>query len=406
MILLSKAVTAGQRARLPHPKAAMAPLAALLVTALLALSACARPEGGLMPVAVGAEVGDQVDMLAATTRAPSEQPGVLFSGERAEALSFSNLVVSIPPNRAVGSIQWPTPGREDPSREFVVTRAEPLTRAGVPAWFKAQPRDHRRVLIFVHGFNTRFDAAVFGFAQFVHDTGANLTPVLFSWPSRGNVTDYVYDRESATVSRSALAYVLTEATKSPKVDEVIVFGHSMGAWLTMEALRSVALQNGGIPAKISNVVLASPDVDIDVFESQLRDIGPKRPKITIFTSRDDRALSISSLIGGQITRVGAVDLADPAYVARLEATGGLTVVDLSALSGGDSLNHSKFMTQPDMVQLIGERLATDTRVDAAGPAGAAAGAGKDAVQAVGAAVGTVITAPITVLRAGAAAATN
>lgn len=404
MIFPGKAFMAGNRVRMAQRVAAMLPMTALLLAALLGLCACARPEGVLAPVAAGDAGGDKVDLLAATSRAPSERPGVLFSGERGSGLSFTNLVVSIPSDRAVGSIQWPNPGREDPARDFVVTRAEPLPRSGIVRWFNAQPRDRRRVLIFVHGFNTRFDSAVFGFAQFVHDTGADLTPVLFSWPSRGSITEYVYDRESANFSRSDLAYVLTEATKSPKVDEVIVFAHSMGAWLTVEALRDMALRQGRIPAKISNVVLASPDLDIDVFERQLQEMGPNRPKVTIFTSRDDRALSLSSFIGGRVTRLGAVDLSDPAYVARLEEAGGLTVVDLSALRGGDSLNHSKFMTQPDMVQLIGDRLSAGDTGNGDTAAGMAAGT--DAVQAVGTAVGAVITAPITVLRAGAAAAAN
>ncbi|MGK8642933.1 alpha/beta hydrolase [Brucella anthropi] len=38
--------------------------------------------------------------------------------------------------------------------------------------------------------------AVYRFAQLVHDAKIDAAPVLFTWPSRGNVLDYVYDRES------------------------------------------------------------------------------------------------------------------------------------------------------------------------------------------------------------------
>lgn len=363
----------------------------------LSLAGCARTEGVLLPVAIGAEGGSKVDMLVATTRAPSESPAILFSGERGNTLSFANIVVSIPPNREPGSIQWPSRVPGDPAREFVVTEVEPLTRQQVLPWFQRLPGSKRRVLVFVHGFNTPFDASVFRFAQFIHDSNSNLAPVLFSWPSRGQLTGYVYDRESTNFSRSDLAYVLAAAARSPHVDEVVVLAHSMGAWLTVEALRQLALQDGRISPKISNVILASPDLDIDVFERQVQEMGPKRPNMTIFVSRNDHALSLSRAIAGDVQRVGAVDLSDPSYAARLEQAKGITVLDLTALQGGDALNHTKFATQPDMVRLIGDRLVAgqDISEGVKGPAGA--------VDAVGGAVGAVITAPVQVFRAGMAA---
>lgn len=360
----------------------------------LSLAGCARPEGVMIPVAVGAEAGDKVDMLVATTRAVADDPGTLFNGERGDSLSFANIVVSIPPHREPGTIQWPSRVPGDPSREFVVTQVDPLARKQVLPWFQNLPGNKRRVLVFVHGFNTPFDAAVFRFAQFVHDTRSNLAPVLFSWPSRGRVTSYVYDRESTNFSRSDLAYVLSEAARSPHVDEVVVLAHSMGAWLAVEALRELALRNGRIPPKITNVILASPDLDIDVFERQLREMGPKRPGMTIFVSRNDHALSLSRTLSGDVQRVGAVDLTNPAYAARLEQGDGVTVLDLTALQGGDALNHTKFATQPDMVRLIGDQLVAGQEISdgVGGPAGA--------VDKVGGAVGAVITAPIQVFRAG------
>jgi len=361
---------------------------------LAALCACGRPEGALLPVTEPTVVGAKVDMLAATTRAPSDQPGVVFNGERGEGLSFANVVVSIPPDRPVGSVQWPRQGPGDPAREFAVTSLTALSRAAVLPWFKEHVKAKRRVLIFVHGFNTRFDAAVFRFAQFVHDTDASWVPVLFSWPSRGQITDYVYDRESTNFSRTDLAYVLRETARSPYVDEVVVLAHSMGAWLTVESLRQIALQDGRIPKKISNIVLASPDLDLDVFRRQVVEMGPDRPQITIFVSRNDRALGISALLAGNVTRVGAVDLTREPYKSQMESAKGITVLDLSALQGGDALNHSQFATSPEMVQLIGSRLMGGQTISDSASNGA------DTLQAVGSAVGTIATAPITIFTGG------
>lgn len=364
---------------------------ATVLLLLLALAACANREGVLAPVPPGQGAERSVEMLVATTRAESEAPGVLFSGDRGRAVAYADLTVSIPPNRPVGSIQWPSRVPPDPAREFAVTRVEPLSPSAVTPWFQSQPRGHRRALVFVHGFNTRFDAAVFRFAQFVNDTDADLIPVLFSWPSRGRILDYVYDRESTNFSRSDLAYVLASAARSSEVDEVVVLAHSMGAWLTMEALRDLALRDGRVPAKITNVVLASPDLDIDVFERQMQELGPVRPQVTIFVSRNDHALGLSRLIAGQVTRIGAVDVTNPAYKARLEGTTGVTVLDLTALKGGDALNHSKFATSPDMVRLLGERLVAGQIVDDSNPSAGGV------VQSVGTVVGGVVSAPILIL---------
>ena len=41
-------------------------------------------------------------------------------------------------------------------------------------------------MLFVHGYNTGFDTAVYRATQIAHDSGYPGTPVLFSWASGGN----------------------------------------------------------------------------------------------------------------------------------------------------------------------------------------------------------------------------
>ena len=155
-----------------------------------ALAGCAStPRGMLLPVAPALET-DRVDMLAATTRAPSEEPGVLFSGERGERVSFSNIVVSIPRAREVGTIRLPRSAPGNPETDFVVTSVAPVAQADLAEWFQSASGRKRRVFVFVHGFNTPFDRAVFRFAQLTRDTDSDAVPVLFSWPSRGRLLDY------------------------------------------------------------------------------------------------------------------------------------------------------------------------------------------------------------------------
>ena len=149
-------------------------------------------------------------------------------------------MVSIPPDRKAGTVQWPRQVPGDPAHDFVTTAVDPLKFDQIRPWFRRHESQSRRVLIFVHGFNTPFDASVFRFAQIVHDSGADVAPVLFSWPSRGNLLDYNYDRESANFSRSELAKVIEAAAASPDVSDVTIMAHSMGGWVAMEALAAIS----------------------------------------------------------------------------------------------------------------------------------------------------------------------
>ena len=66
-----------------------------VVSLVAALSSCAgRPEGVLIPTASASVPGaSTVDVLVATTRKTSDTPGVLFSGERGKAVSYTHLTL-------------------------------------------------------------------------------------------------------------------------------------------------------------------------------------------------------------------------------------------------------------------------------------------------------------------------
>ena len=363
------------------------------------LAGCAsRPVGVLTPVAETAPDATQVDMLVATTRAPTDDASILFTGERGRQVKLSSFVVSIPPesSRRIGEVQWPRRLPPNPQTDFATLEAKPL--AGVKAargWLREHLPPSRRVLIFVHGFNNRFEDAVYRFAQITHDSKADVAPVLFTWPSRARVFDYLFDRESTIFSRDAFEETVWEIANDPDVKDVTIMAHSMGAWLAMEGLRQMSIRRGRLPPKITNVILASPDVDVDVFASQWRALNRPTARFTVFTSQDDRALMISRRIAGNIDRVGMINPSQ--YYAELEKAG-ITVVDLTALRSGDALNHGRFAESPEVVRLIGTRLVagqtvTDSEMSLGDTIGTVAmGVG----QTVGSAASVVVSAPIAV----------
>ena len=326
------------------------------------LASCAStPENLFAPVSETASGGSAVDMLVATTRRSAENPGELYSGERGNALTFANVVVSIPPDsvRAAGEVNWPRTLPGNPATDFVTTKVSRLDLKAARAWLDSNATATRRhrVLIFVHGYNNRFGDAVFRFAQFVHDSDAKVTPILFTWPSRGSVFAYGYDRESASLSRDAFEQMLNMLARDPAIESVDILVHSMGNFLVLETLRQMALRNGAIPAKIEDVMLAAPDVDVDGFESELADMGGRRPKFTLFASRDDRALALSGWIWGSDARLGAIDPNAEPYKSRLAAEH-VNVFDLTDIKSTDAANHNKFVQSPELVRLVGDRLAS------------------------------------------------
>jgi hypothetical protein len=80
----------------------------------------------------------------------------------------------------------------------VTLKSEIITKDQATATF-AHLLSHsheKEAFVFVHGFNNRYEDAVYRFAQILHDSeaGADVAPILFTWPSAGNVFAYEYDQ--------------------------------------------------------------------------------------------------------------------------------------------------------------------------------------------------------------------
>nr|WP_237352787.1 alpha/beta hydrolase [Rhizobium leguminosarum] len=366
---------------------------------LPALAGCGHPSGVMQPVALAAgKSTTQVDMLVATTRQPSGDPATLFNGERSPKPSMTDVAVSIPSKREPGTVQWPQRLPPNPATDFAVTRVKQIdTIPEGRAWFR-QHIQGGHALVFIHGFNNTYEDSVFRLAQIVHDSGMQATPILFTWPSRAQLTGYEYDKESTNYSRTALEQSLRVLAADPDVKDITILAHSMGTWLAMESLRQMGIRDGHVNAKIHNVILASPDIDIQVFAKQYVEMGEPKPKFTIFVSQDDRALAASSFITGNVSRLGAIDPSKEPYRSRLEKAG-ITAIDLTKVKTGDSLHHGKFAESPGIVQLIGQRLMTGQTLTDSNISlgqGVAAVVGGTA-RTVGTVAGAAVAAPLTIV---------
>ncbi len=336
-----------------------ATLQKLMAVALLALNfaACAPREHAIIgvknPHISATEVAGTKshDIYVMTTRQPSDDPALMFSGERSSGLDYAKVTVTLPPTHRPGQVERPKRLPPDPKTEMTVINPvsfanEKQIIADMNRTLARLRAEERSILVFIHGYNTTYTDAVLRFGQFVEDSGFDGVPVLFSWASAGKLPDYVYDINSALAARSALI-AASDAMIKTDARSINLVAHSMGNLLTVEAMKEARLQNRfDSSGKLRNVVLASADIDVDVFAEQMSAFDPSERKFYLLISEDDKALGVSRFLARGVNRVGDAD------VNQLEALG-VTVIDLTSVQDTASNNHSKFADSPEVVQIIG-----------------------------------------------------
>lgn len=289
-----------------------------------------------------------------TTREASEAVNVFYSDKRAPEIGYAEVTVSIPPNHVPGALEVPKRLPPNPHKEFAVI--DPIVYAKDTAFINSvnrelakRPASEQDVLFFIHGYNNTTTEAVLRLAQFVKDSGFKGVPILFTWASAGKTSNYVYDLNSTLVARSVLPEVF-ETLARTNGREFSAFAHSMGSFLLMEAVVQAELAgNFNTTGRLESIILASPDIDVDLFRTQVSQIDVKNVNFFVLASEDDRALRFSQTISGGVSRVGAAN-------AEELSGHGITLIDLSEVDDSRSSSHSKFAGSPEVVQLLGRGL--------------------------------------------------
>lgn len=319
----------------------------LVLLLTLSLAACApRPIIRVDPSA--AKVGKVEKVFFATTR--DEKPEGRFGGRRVYKPNFGQVDVSIPPSHTPGKLEI-NPRVVNARRFFTVTGEQRYSgptqfRARLAAALRERPRGKREVVLFVHGFNVNFAEGAFRLAQLVDDFHISGVPVYFSWSSAANVLGYEHDRDSALFARDALEKTIRE-TRAAGAESVILVAHSMGAFLTMETLRDMALQRLGWPRQaVSAVVLISPDIDVSVFKSQAWRMGKLPQPFIIFVSNKDRALQLSAFLSGEKDQLGNISNVNQVKDFPV------TIFNLTKFSKGNDFNHFVLGNSPALINLF------------------------------------------------------
>ncbi len=376
-------------------------IVALCLSALgLALAGCsARPTSEvLVPVAQTPSYTAKVRLLVATTRArgtPADPEA--FSAVRSETVNHAALTISIPRHHKPGQIEWPDQVPADPAFHFLTTERSSLSPQAfgdeVRRSVQAGRGERGSVLVFVHGYNTLYEEAVYRYAQIVHDSGFSGTAILFAWPSRGKAPLYLADRDASTYSRDYFEKTLRQIASVSGVREINILAHSMGSWITVEALRQARMKgNGSFNGKLGDVILASPDLDVGVLRTQLDVIGALKRPMVILASKDDNVLALSSFLSGGVERAGNIST-DNRDVIEAAQRYNVRIVDLSQVDDGTSAHHAKFAESGAVIAAIGRGLKAD----------AAAKSSQSVVNAVTNVGSSILALPAAIVGAGAPA---
>lgn len=307
------------------------PRLALACLASLALSGCLGEESALTsPVSSQVGLARDPKLLVATTRLPVGDPPrkPWFSSERSADLIFAEARLTPPSDSFIGSSRWS------------IAKVENVDRGNAAQTF-AQAAFGHNLLLYIHGYRESFETAATSTIDLSEGIKFAGVTGLFTWPSAASTFSYVADRESAMWSRDALEDLLTAIAKTPSGGRIHIVAHSMGTLLTLETLRMLRASGGeSAMERIGAVVMAAPDIDIDLFARSLERLGPDAKKITVISSTNDRALAVSSRLAGGIIRAGAADR------ERLESLG-VRVADASEFGGG-IINHDLFLTNKEV----------------------------------------------------------
>jgi esterase/lipase superfamily enzyme len=278
----------------------------------------------------------RVPVFFATDRGTSGRasPNDFFGGQRGASLTYGMTQVSIPDHHRVGSIERPRIFPESPKRHVTLLG---LTRLSADQFvndigetLRAAPAP--KLLVFVHGYRTRFADAVRTAAQLTFDLNLRAIPILYSWPSKGRFFAYPHDEANAAWTREHFIEALKTLDRLSDRSEQHLLAHSMGNRVVFQGLQFMNERRFG------QIILAAPDEDAQTFESQIPRFIGRAKRNTLYASSRDFALAISNWIHGS-PRSGQIGFAD------------IDTIDASAVNFS-LFGHSYFQEQRDLLQDI------------------------------------------------------
>lgn len=307
-------------------------------------------------------------------RNDSEQNGVMrvaFGADRGRKLSLGRADVTIPREaHDPGVVERPWQitvigitiyrEKEDPKKHFTIRKIGLMSEdeffASVNTQLAKSKRYEGHALVFVHGYNVAFDAALYRTAQITYDLDFDGVPFLYSWPSRGEFASYENDQNSSEQAERYLESFLNMIVERSNARHINLIAHSMGNKPLLRVLQKMQVAaEVQSDLRINQIVLAAPDVDRHVFEDIAQEISAFSKGVTLYASSNDRAMKASRAYAGEV-RAGDISEQGPLIV------NGVDTIDVSAISMAIlALNHSTYAEKSELLKDIGRLMLTGLR---------------------------------------------
>jgi len=237
-----------------------------------------------------------------------QSPIDFFSGDRAKrgTISYGECEVSIPVAvHKRGALESPALGLQmlaDPRKHIVLQKITTLSSgqffSQVRKKINAGAEGHdqsKDILIFIHGYNVRFESAARRTAQVAYDLEFKGLPMFFSWPSDGEMVAYISDREDVEWSVPHIQKFLVDVVEKSNASRIHLITHSMGHEGLFRALNLIAVSRKDKAPLFENIIMAAPDFDAQIFSEQLAsNIKPLSKNWTLYASDKDMALNVSA----------------------------------------------------------------------------------------------------------------
>jgi esterase/lipase superfamily enzyme len=235
------------------------------------------------------------------------------------------------------------------------TAAEEAFRRDLSARLAHTPS--KEVFVYVHGFANNFYSGVNVVGELWHFMGRRGVPIAYTWPagSPSLLRAYMYDRESSEFTVYHFKQVLKLIASCPDVEKVNIISHSRGTDVATSALRELHLEIRGTGLdtrkvlKLGTVVLAAPDLDVDVVVQRLTTdrIGQVPEHLALYVCSEDKALGVSNWLYGGETRLGRLrsSMFPPAELEAMRNDGSVQPID-ARVSDPGAFGHSYFYSNP------------------------------------------------------------
>lgn len=264
-----------------------------------------------------------------------------FGVELDTAAHFGICKINVPKNHSTGEVTLTRDNRQSSHQYFKFLNSKTLPESTMIDFLK---KSKRTPLVFVHGFNVRYEDAVLRAAQIAYDLKYQGPVIVFSWPAGAGdgffdekmiTRTYESNRKSAKGSIQIFKNFLSDLkTNDLKINLIV---HSMGHQVVLPALEELTKSSVDKDKNVINeLILNAPDFEAAEFIKLIDIIKETTKRITLYCSYNDKAM-VASESFNKNERLGACTFSE-----NLDSIN-VSLIDAPAMGLG--LGHSYYSSR-------------------------------------------------------------